>query len=411
VLATGTTVCSGQSGNITAVGNGGNGGPYNYNWNTGGTGSPLSVSPASNTVYSVTATDGKGCVSASDTAVVTIAAPLTVSVTSKDTTCAGQPATLSAAVGGGTGTYTLTWSPGGSHNPTLNVNPTTTTIYTASVIGSCPLGVNATGQVTVLTNPTINFNPNPASGCAPVCVTFAAAASSVPGNNIISYFWDFGDGSTANGLNVSHCYTVSGSLPVYLLGITQKGCRDSVVKNNLITVFSQPVADFGASNFITDVYEPDITFYDLSTGNVNSWNWDFSSGTSSAQNPTYTFPEGTYEVTLIVQNINGCSDTVTKEVKVNPVYSFYAPNAFTPNFDGNDDVFLPTGEAWDNTSFNLWVFDRWGNMIFHSGEVNKGWDGTRLGSPTQEDVYVWKVELSDIFGRPHEYNGTVSLVK
>jgi gliding motility-associated-like protein len=413
VSATGQSVCNGASASLNALAAGGNGGPYTYTWNTGGTGSPLSVTTTVNATYTVIATDIKGCASTPDTAMVNVLAPLSILVASNDTTCAGQPASLSAIPGGGKGTYTVTWSPSGLQGNSINVSPNVTTTYTATVTDGCTtIHPSAVGQVTVLQNPTLNFNPNPASGCAPVCVTFAAAASNVTGNNIVSYTWNFGDGSGANGLNASHCYTTSGNFNVYLLGITQMGCRDSILKNSLIDVFPQPVANFNASSFITDIYDPTVYFTDLSTGGVTNWNWSFQPGTSAAQNPSHTFlSEGTYPVTLIVKNANGCSDTITRDVIIKPVFTFYAPNAFSPNFDGSNDNFLPTGDAWDLATFNLWVFDRWGNQIYHSGDVSKGWDGSRRGEIVQEDVYVWKVELYDTFGAPHEYNGHVSLIK
>jgi gliding motility-associated-like protein len=413
VSATGQSVCNGANASLTASALGGNGAPYTYTWNTGGTGSPLTVTTTVNATYTVVATDSKGCASAPDTAMVNVLTPLSVTLVSNDTTCAGQPAVLIAAPGGGTGTYTLTWTPSGAQGNSISVTPITTTVYTVTVSDGCTATTaSASGQVTVLQNPSINFNPNPASGCAPVCVTFAAATSNVPGNNITSFTWHYGDGTTASGANNSHCYLTSGNFNVYLLGITQKGCRDSILKNSLITVFPQPVADFSASNFNPDIYDPTINFTDLSTGSVTNWNWSFQPGTSIAQNPTNTFlNEGTYPVTLIVKNTNGCADTITKDVVVKPVFTFYAPNAFTPDFDGMNDNFLPTGTAWDEKTFNLWVFDRWGNQILHSAEVTKGWDGKKHGEVVQEDVYVWKVELKDVFGTSHEYNGTLSLVK
>ncbi len=413
VSASGQTVCNGQSASLTATGSGGNGAPYTYTWNTGATGSPLLVNTTVNTTYSVIATDFKSCVSLPDTAMVNILTPLSIIVVSNDTTCAGQPGKLIATPAGGNGNYTITWLPSNANGNSIIVNPITTTIYTATVTDGCTATpASATGQVTVLLNPIINFNPNPASGCAPVCATFAAVASNVAGNNIVSYAWNFGDGGTANGLNAAHCYTNSGSYNVYLLGITQMGCRDSVLKNSLITVFSQPVAGFNASNFTPDIYDPTVTFYDVSQGGVTNWHWNFQPGTSTTQNPSHTFPaEGTYSVTLIVTNANGCADTITKEIIVKQVFTFYAPNAFTPNFDGTNDNFLPIGTAWDFSTYNLWVFDRWGMQLYHTSDANSGWNGSKRGEVLQEDVYVWKVELNDTFGKPHEYNGIISLVK
>ncbi len=413
VSASGQSVCNGQTATLTASGAGGNA-PYTYTWNTGATGSPITVNTTVNTTYTVIATDNKGCVSLPDTAMVNVSSPLSIIVISNDTTCASQPGTLTAAPSGGNGNYTVTWMPSGATGSSITVSPITTTIYTATVTDGCAtLPAAANGQVTVLQNPLISFNPNPASGCAPVCVTFAGVASNIPGNNIVTYTWNFGDGGTASGLNTSHCYTNSGAFSIYLLGITQMGCRDSTLKNSLITVFPQPVADFNASDFETDIYSPTITFYDISQSNITNWQWNFQTGANSTvQNPVYTFQsDGTYSVTLIVTNVNGCKDTIIKIITIKPVFTFYAPNAITPNFDETNDVFLPQGTAWDLETYNLWIFDRWGNKLFHSKDAYKGWDGTKRGEVLQEDVYVWKVELKDSFGRPYEFNGVVSIVR
>ena len=78
-----------------------------------------------------------------------------------------------------------------------------------------------------------------------------------------------------------------------------------------------------------------------------------------------------------------------------------------------NEIFLPKGAGWDPNDFNLWLFDRWGNMIYHNVDMNKGWDGKANGGKeiAQEDVYIWKVELKDIFGKSHAYKGILTLVK
>ena len=94
-----------------------------------------------------------------------------------------------------------------------------------------------------------------------------------------------------------------------------------------------------------------------------------------------------------------------------PEFTFFIPNAFTPNGDGVNDYFYGSGVGIG--SYDLWVFDRWGNMIFRSNDLNDQWDGkANYGAEeAQEDVYVWKVKLTDVFGKPHRYLGTVTIVK
>jgi gliding motility-associated-like protein len=184
--------------------------------------------------------------------------------------------------------------------------------------------------------------------------------------------------------------------------------------SNLIHVYPTPVADFYASpSFTTDIYNSTVNFYDASTGTIQTWNWNIAGlQSSTAHDPVYTFgEEGIYPVTLIVTSPNGCADTITKEVVILPDYTFYAPNAFTPNGDGTNEQFRPVGTAWDINKYNLWVFDRWGNQVFFTQDTTRGWDGTKQGNDVQQDTYVWKVRLHDIFGTQHEYNGQINLVR
>ena len=94
-------------------------------------------------------------------------------------------------------------------------------------------------------------------------------------------------------------------------------------------------------------------------------------------------------------------------------FVFYAPNAFTPNDDGTNEIFLPQGIGYDIKTFNMMIFDRWGNLIYTTDDYKKGWDGkANQGTEiAQIDVYVWKVSLVDNQKRMHKYIGHVSIVK
>jgi gliding motility-associated-like protein len=95
----------------------------------------------------------------------------------------------------------------------------------------------------------------------------------------------------------------------------------------------------------------------------------------------------------------------------NKPFTFYIPNAFTPNGDGINDEFFGKGE--NIIEYDMWIFDRWGTMIFHGNDINDKWDGkTNHGSDiAQQDVYVWKVRFADLNKIKHDYIGTVTLVK
>lgn len=99
------------------------------------------------------------------------------------------------------------------------------------------------------------------------------------------------------------------------------------------------------------------------------------------------------------------------EITTKPAFTFYIPNAFTPNNDGINDEFYGKGEGI--IDYDIWVFDRWGVLIFHGNELNDKWNGKANGDNdvAQQDVYVWKVRLTDVFHKKHDYIGTVTLVK
>jgi gliding motility-associated-like protein len=162
--------------------------------------------------------------------------------------------------------------------------------------------------------------------------------------------------------------------------------------------------------------DPLITFTDSSL-NASSWLWSFGdvlNSSSTLQNPTFSYSDPTcYEVVLAVSTINGCTDTATKEICIGPEVTIFVPNAFTPNGDGNNDVFQPVGLGIDPDHYEMWIFDRWGNMIFHTTDWNKGWNGkVEDGSDIcQIDTYVWKIKAKDVIGDAHNLIGKVSLIK
>ena len=160
-----------------------------------------------------------------------------------------------------------------------------------------------------------------------------------------------------------------------------------------------------------------INFTDqsISVSPITNWNWTFEPGaTSTLQNPVYVYNSvGAFPVQLIIMNQYGCLDTVVNYAIVDPVYLYYAPNAFTPDGDGLNDVFMVKGDNIDPDNFEMDIFDRWGEKIFKTTDLNVGWNGCKhnVGALVQQDVYVYKVNLKDWSGKKHQYIGHVTLVK
>lgn len=313
--------------------------------------------------------------------------------------------------------------------------------YTVTLIVTTQQGCKDTisNPIIVYANPVAAFSA-PDSGCSPVCQTFTDLSTSQSGT-ISTWLWSFPGGSPSLSTSTSPtvCWNVPGSYGVQLIVTTQYGCKDTLAVTNYINVFGWPTADFCVTPTENSVNSPNFAFCDLWSSDVVSWSWDFGDG--SAPDNTNTDPTHSYSATvtnndfyafnvcLFVETIHGCTDTICKTVEVIPEFSFYIPNCFTPNGDSINDVFF--GKSRGVKEYSIWVFDRWGNLIWdcHYEGKNTQWDnsgqdgmssackwdgiveGGGSGQIVQEDVYVWKVLLTDIFDKKHTYIGHVSVVK
>jgi PKD repeat protein len=186
-------------------------------------------------------------------------------------------------------------------------NPGTYTV-TLTVTGPCGSDAEVkTNYISVGATLVADFSGTPTSGCSPLTVNFTDAST----GDITSYDWDFGDGGTSTAQNPSHQYTSPGDYTVTLT-VTGSCGSDSEVKTDYITVDGPPVADFYGDP--TSGSAPlTVSFYDQSSGQVTSYDWDFGDGgTSTAQNPIYDYAlAGDYTVTLTVTGPCG-SDVETK---------------------------------------------------------------------------------------------------
>ena len=114
---------------------------------------------------------------------------------------------------------------------------------------------------------------------------------------------------------------------------------------------------------------------------------------------------------MYVATEHGCKDTTTGKVYIRESITFYAPNAFTPDKNGNNEVFITKGTGIDLSSFDLNIYDRWGKLIFKSSDIEVGWDGKIKGTLAEAGVYSWTVYFKDIVKRKHRYRGSVMLLR
>jgi gliding motility-associated-like protein len=144
------------------------------------------------------------------------------------------------------------------------------------------------------------------------------------------------------------------------------------------------------------------------------WNWNFGDLSSSTifGPPPHTYADtGTFTITLITSTQHGCIDTTYQTITIEPDFVFYIPNSFSPDGDGTNDTF--TGKGMFIKDYQMMIYDRWGNLIFFTDDINKPWDGkaNHGNDVAQRDVYVYVVDLTDIKRKKHNYKGIVTLIR
>jgi len=412
-----TTICLGGTATLSATASGGTPG-YTYHWDNGlGTGQTQTVSPGTDTVYTVYATDANACTSATATMRVEYHPPLHVTVAPDDSICPGGSTQLTATGSGGIGSgYSYSWSNGASGD-TIIVSPGSTQDYVVSLEDGCETP-SATDTVTVRINelPDVQIEGNDLEGCRPVEARLInGTADSMTGTDCV---WDFGDGEEGLSCDsILHSYDAPGCYDVGLTVTSPEGCVDSTTLVDYVCVHPYPTADFDHSPEGTTVMDPAIDFTNMSTGATDYW-WDFGGlDTSTAEHPSYEFPSegpGTYNVCLRAESAYGCRDRVCGEVTIGGEFTLYVPNAFTPDGDGKNDHFKPVVRGADPTDYHFYVYDRWGEMIFETHHPEGRWDGSVKGSQSasKTDVYVWRLETTNKYtGEQIIEQGHVTLIR
>lgn len=417
VVSPDTTICIGGTATLTATGSGGTT-PYTYQWDdpASSTTASIVVSPGANTTYSCVITDANGCSSSPASVNVSLNPALSVTALSDQTICDGSSANISAIANGGDGgPYTYSWDSGVGTGQNQTVSPATTTTYTVTVTDGCETpSVTDAVTITVEALPVPTFSVDNTSGCAPVTVTFTD--NTLPaGTNCL---WDFGDGNFSTDCGTTtYTYNDPGCYTVTLTLTSANGCVGSTTVVDMVCVFGYPTAEFTFGPQPTTVLNTEVLFTDQSSGNVATWSWDFGdgTGTSSAQNPVYAFPTdapGTYLVCLDVATAEGCTDNICHTVIIGEELTIYVPNTITADGDGINDWFYPVVHGIDATDYTLYIFDRWGELIFESHHPDIWWDGTYKGGNVQQDVYVWKLLVKDSdTAEQFEYYGHVTVLR
>lgn len=227
----------------------------------------------------------------------------------------------------------------------------------------------------------------------------------------LTYYWNFGDGQTSTATNPTHIYTQTGSYTTGLIVISANGCIDTADSYLTVNVYDTPHAAFTVTPIDTTIFEPGVTLTDLSTGGIDCMIYWDDGDSSDCGYTLHTYKKsGIYQITEVVTNEYGCTDTTVVTIIKEPEFRIYIPNAFTPNGDGINDNFKPGGLGFADYTFR--IYTRWGQKIFETNDPDNSWDGSYESEQQQEGVYVYDISFYDEVDLLwHEYRGMVSLLR
>ncbi|CAN5249340.1 hypothetical protein BH09BAC5_BH09BAC5_20080 [soil metagenome] len=297
------------------------------------------------------------------------------------------------------------------NNTSTNQNPThiysTGGYYNVSLVVTSSNGCPDTVHITAQVYPTPNSDFITSGYCLNDGTLFIDS-SSISFGSIVNYQWNFGDNSTGTGTTVFHNYGTSQIWQVTLVTTSNFGCKDTITKP--VVIFPSPTAAFTASPSGAANAQQQVQFTDQSYYNVTSWWWDFgdTSLIVTQQNPSHSWDySGTYPVTLVVADSNGCTDTIVHDYIITspPV----VPSAFSPNGDGQNDFFWVRGGPF--AELELRIYNNWGELIYVGTNQSPGWDGTRDGIPQPIGVYVYTVYAKTPDAKEHHLSGDVTLLR
>jgi gliding motility-associated-like protein len=267
------------------------------------------------------------------------------------------------------------------------------------------------------TSQDIEINPNPIidiQSVKPVClgkVTDFSSLSSIAQGLIVDYTWDFGDNTFGKDSSAQHIYSNSGIYTIVLNVKSDKGCIASKTYPSASEVYPLPNAQFNYSLEEGDQNNSLLKFNNQSAPNPLISFWDFAAF-GKAIHDTALSIEDTVSVksSLLVIDINGCSNQISKTIFASGPMLLFIPNAFSPNSDQLNDFFNPNGRL-SVKEYHIYIYNRWGELLFESKDHKSAWDGNYKNSMCPQDVYTYWIDLVDVFGKRKTYRGTFTLLR
>ena len=383
-----STICSGDTALLYASGGG------TYNWNPSSsilnpTDSTPSIIPVTTTRYFVNIVTPEGC-SATDSVLVTVIDIPYPGISNDDSICNGDQIILNAS-----GADTYTWSPSltlsSSTGTTVTATPANTTTYTVDFTNQCATLVDSVTIVVVA--PQAYSSPDDT-----ICFNQSTTLWASGG---VTYSWSPSSYTTQPTNDTTD---VNPPTPtIFRVIVTDAiGCTDTAYTS----INFSPIPTLNAGD--NQVINYGETAYLNATSSAGTFSWTPHLTLASTINKS-TSAQPTNTTTYIANLVDDYGCTVSDSVTISLDGSLYIPNTFSPNGDGLNEVFKIHAE--DITQFEIMIFNRWGELLYESKNINKNWDGTYKGEVCKVDAYVWRILYSDVNTSKKEIFGHVNLVK
>ncbi len=419
----GGTFCVGQTVNLTGTISGGTP-TYTFHWtHRPDNSSTVSETPTTSTNYYFQGFDANGCKTEPLELQVVVQNIFddSLDVLAADSSCFGDSYTVEAIHfrDSDPSDYSYTWTPNigtttGPYTFTTNNNRIN---YVLTVTDVCGNEVKDSALVTGVQRPEYILPDTVATACAPYNLILADTINQNTGS--LTYSW-FVNGVLEETSNVFvRNFPDAGEYNVYVEIETLYGCKTTASSVSKVLINHSPDAYAEVDKSEDILRDATFKFYNLASG-YTSFYWTFGDGdTSFVMHPEKTYTDtGTYQAILHVLNSNGCPDQYPLQLKVNPYYILVVPSGFSPGgnqggeYDPNstdNDVFYPFTDFVRDYEFK--IFNRWGELVFVSNQLNIGWDGYYKGKLAQQDVYIWKLNITYTDGFKVSKTGDVTLFR
>jgi gliding motility-associated-like protein len=289
-----------------------------------------------------------------------------------------------------TPSITGTWNPASISTSTIgNTNYT----FTPTASNQCASTANLT--ISVIASPVPTINASITGGCSPLSSSLSTQL--IPN---ASYTWTSNGVNIGTGASLNSVFSSAGCYDI-TLSVSLGSCQSSATTNDLICVEAPPNVSFTVNpNSFTNSSET-INFSNNTTG-ATSYSWDFGDGqTSIFDNPSHIYSgiNSNILATLTASSPFGCTSTLSVVIPFVEETIFYVPNTFTPDEDEFNQTWGPVfTKGFDEFNFSLYIYNRWGEIVWESNDAKCRWDGSygTSGLKCPQGIYTWKIDYKPL---------------